>query len=51
MNKIISCERDGSGWRIEVRKPGGAPMVLTLYGSKAQALEWARWNMDEPEPA
>lgn len=51
MNKIIRCERDGSGWRIEVRTPSGAPMVLTLCGSKDQALERARWNMDEPEPA
>lgn len=51
MSKIISCEKYGGSWRVEVITPSGARMVLLCEGSRAQALEQASHSTAEPEPA
>lgn len=51
MNRVIACERIGGSWRVEVEPPGGGRVVMTLEGSRAQALEQASWSRAEVEPA
>ena len=51
MNKVISCEKYGGSWRVEVITPSGARMVLLCEGSRAQAMEKACWSRVEVEPA
>ncbi len=51
MNKVISCEKYGGGWRVEVETPSGARCVGVWYGSRAHALEQASHSTAEPEPA
>lgn len=51
MNKVISCEKYGGSWRVEVITPSGARCVGVWYGSRAHALEQASHSTAEPEPA
>ena len=51
MSEIISCEKYGGGWRVEVITPSGARSVLLCEGSRAQAMEKACWSRVEVEPA